>query len=380
MGHIKYKSYILILILFLILISNLHPSPSTQADFYDLANHFLPDLYQSTGECYESLDIPTYIDFHGERDCKNWIPSEVLDHEPLIPVSYYYVIASKTHWFIVYSYFYPYDTKKRRKSSHSNDLETAMVVVKRNTFYSENYKKGTITAVITQAHNWMLIYTTNDKKDFFEKTIEYNKPENHSLMNFHFNGVDGFLWAHPLSEKNHNAYGQEYPLIINDSHPAILSESGEHGMWAFTQIDEIDSFEGFVFSSNGENEYEALPFDLRDSNGDPKALWPADDSLYTINPDKTISKDFDDDFLIRADFLNIADLPMYFKHPKNKVKPPWAQHDRDINAYFNLDPAWFLLKTFPDNFIDINNPPNIQTNSENSYIEYIDINYSIYPF
>ena len=130
---------------------------------FELAEHWAPVFYHDTDDKDYKADYITAFDFDGDFiSDNNW---ENL-HEPganLGAVIYYSVISTSTHHFILYADFHPRDWSKNCNvpfigGCHENDMEGAMVVVRR----SDDAPMGTFELLYTEAHNTLHIFR-NDK-------------------------------------------------------------------------------------------------------------------------------------------------------------------------------------------------------------------------
>ena len=136
------------------------PEPVTA---FELAEHWAPVFYHDTDDKDYEADYITAFDFDGDFiSDNNW---ENL-HKPgssLGAVIYYSVISTSTHHFILYADFHPRDWSKNCNipffgGCHENDMEGAMVVVRR----SDDKPMGTFELLYTEAHNTLHIFR-NDK-------------------------------------------------------------------------------------------------------------------------------------------------------------------------------------------------------------------------
>lgn len=107
-------------------------------------------------------DYLAAVDFDGDwRTDNNW---EHAEHFPLRAVVYYSLLATRTHWFIVYAFYHPRDwsdapnSELRRIESHENDMEGVLTVIKRPTTRNTS-SFGELQALITVCHNDFYSYT-----------------------------------------------------------------------------------------------------------------------------------------------------------------------------------------------------------------------------
>jgi hypothetical protein len=132
------------------------PEPITD---FELAEHWAPVFYHDTDDKDYEADYITAFDFDGDFiSDNNW---ENL-HEPganMGAVVYYSVVSTLSHHFILYVDFHARDWGKNCNvpffgGCHENDMEGAMVVVRR----SDEDPMGTFELLYTEAHNILHIF------------------------------------------------------------------------------------------------------------------------------------------------------------------------------------------------------------------------------
>ena len=136
----------------------------------DMAYHWAPVHYQdiqAVGDDAGRFDYITRLD----RDLPGqeggvWDLEQNHDKElkyPLRAYVYYSVVGSKTHWFVNYCFFHPWDTEVgtmlvdgkptlTRYDWQTNDLEGVMFVIRRNGSWGE------LDAVLAQGHGFVSAY------------------------------------------------------------------------------------------------------------------------------------------------------------------------------------------------------------------------------
>ncbi len=138
------------------------PQPEPVSHF-ELAEHWAPVWYHDTDDTHYEADYIVAYDFDGDTiSSNNW---ENLD-EPFVDLSaviYYAIIETASHWFIYYLDFHPRDWTEDCdpllwfvEPCHENDLEGAMVVIRKN---GTNF--GVFEVLYTEAHNTLHV-ATND--------------------------------------------------------------------------------------------------------------------------------------------------------------------------------------------------------------------------
>ena len=196
---------------------NAFPSSDNQdAPDATIAARFAPIFYQALGDKPRS-DYITNFDFDGDwRGDNNWNNSANTDL-PLKAYIYYAVSETSTHFFIHYAVFHPRDYKggERRGAilsqliregskvggkydptgladeaalAHENDMEGALVVVKKN---GSDPANAQVVFVETLAHNKFIRYQTGDSQSGFstvrlegQHPILYVEPKGHGIEAF----------------------------------------------------------------------------------------------------------------------------------------------------------------------------------------------------
>ncbi|GAA3259668.1 hypothetical protein ACFO1B_54495 [Dactylosporangium siamense] len=110
----------------------------------ELAYRWAPVHYQDTASSYRA-DYLAPVDYDGDwNTLDNW---NDLDANPqgLTGTSYYSVVETGTHWFIVYAFYHPRDWKTF--FPHENDMEGLLLTVRKDG------GTGVLEAMITLAHD-----------------------------------------------------------------------------------------------------------------------------------------------------------------------------------------------------------------------------------
>jgi len=131
----------------------------------DLATHYAPVWYQDTDVTgADGLggrgDYITKFDFDGDwQGINNW---NNLPNYAAKAFVYYSTIETETHWFILYADFHPRDWEEGglggRAAAHENDMEGALVVVKK----IEGDTYGEFLLMETNAHDTWRKYTNEE--------------------------------------------------------------------------------------------------------------------------------------------------------------------------------------------------------------------------
>jgi hypothetical protein len=117
----------------------------------ELALRWAPVHYQDTDSSDYDADYLSKIDYDGEWDTLNNWEHQDDDLSRLGGWTYYSVVETSTHWFIVYSFYHPRDWEDFPdpfgQFTHENDMEGALLTVRKDgTTY------GTLEAMVTVAH------------------------------------------------------------------------------------------------------------------------------------------------------------------------------------------------------------------------------------
>ena len=117
-----------------------------------IAFHFAPIHYQYVDRGGRNglegrADYVTRVDFDGDWDARNdW---ENAARYPLPGAAYHSVVETKSHWFVVYSFFHPRDwADSLLDTEHENDCEGVLVVARR-----DGTRFGKLEAAVTVAHS-----------------------------------------------------------------------------------------------------------------------------------------------------------------------------------------------------------------------------------
>lgn len=149
-------------------------------------------------------DFITNIDFDGDWDTlNNW--ENTPDH-PLRAHVYYSVVATSTHWFIVYAFYHPRDWSDAPLAGldeHENDLEGLLAIVRRPEEFS-NDNLGQLLGVVTVFHNDFFSYTPSDSPltdgdEDIDGTLNLND----------FDGV-----GHPRTAQEAKGHGLKVPPFV----------------------------------------------------------------------------------------------------------------------------------------------------------------------
>jgi hypothetical protein len=162
-----------------------------------LAAHWSPIWYHDVNTSNLEGDYFTAIDADGDLVSSNNWESLDDDNTDLKGAIYWSVVETETHWFILYTNFHPQDWNEIcsvgpfLKYCHENDMEGAMVVVRKKESYGE------FEVLYTEAHNHLFMYRNN-----------------------------------PAITKKSGEL-EEAPVVFeNDSHPLLYVEAGGHGVCA----------------------------------------------------------------------------------------------------------------------------------------------------
>jgi hypothetical protein len=194
----KFKSIFSLTVLVLLFIYN---AMLYGNDFYlDLAYRWAPIHYQDvdragTNSLRGESDYITRIDFDGDWNMANNADNAARCHLPA--ACYYSVVMTKTHYFIIYSFFHALDWKL--KGGHENDLEGFLAIVEKGGLYY-----GTLMAIVTVSH-----------LDFYSYIVSWT---NHKTFERGYFDVDGDIIL-----KDFNG----------EQHPTTMQEARGHGLKAW---------------------------------------------------------------------------------------------------------------------------------------------------
>ncbi|MGM0575493.1 MAG: Ig-like domain-containing protein [Myxococcota bacterium] len=99
--------------------------------YHDLAGQYAPRIYADTSEGSAQAHVPTKFDADGDWDgtnTKSWLQS---DAETLIPAVYYDLSETCTHYYIHYTYLFPWTRTKSNSTVHANGSLGIMVTVEK---------------------------------------------------------------------------------------------------------------------------------------------------------------------------------------------------------------------------------------------------------
>jgi len=149
-----------------------------------IAYRWAPIHYQHVNLDNPKRDMLCAVNFDGNWNTKN--NQRNMKKFDLIPVVYYSVAETKTHYFILYSFYHADDF------SHHNDLEGCLIIVQK--------KKNILLGMITVAHH-----------DFFSYSIK-------GQLKGKLETIDGKLLTENYNRKDH---------------PMTKQEQDKHGLFAW---------------------------------------------------------------------------------------------------------------------------------------------------
>ncbi len=261
-----------------------------------LALRWAPILHQDVDVYGEAslngkADYICKLDFDGDWEMRNnWENAIKFSQVSYKAYSYYSIVTTSTHWFILYAFFHPRDWSNIPIvgvfDMHENDMEGVLTIVKRPQ-HSRADPYGEVLAVITA---------------------------------FHRNFYSFVPIASPLQE-NHEAVGgvltlQEYR---GELHPIIGQEARGHGIKAWPFVG-IRGRNGLIYYPSGSKAEE--PDHPNDRNVSYKlinifekdGLWDRRNRLDTFSSWGFFAGDKDE----------IGALA-----PENVARPPWGWDDKN---------------------------------------------------
>ena len=157
-------------------------------------------------------DYITAVDFDGDWDTSNnWESIAKAEHKAAA-VCYYSVVATKTHWFILYAFYHPRDWADHPAADlfgadeHENDMEGLLVVAQRPSKPSED-KYGRLLGVVTVFHTNFFSYAPKGSPlkggdEDIDGTLEMEE----------YNGA-----AHPVTAQEAKGHGlKAWPQVLID--------------------------------------------------------------------------------------------------------------------------------------------------------------------
>jgi len=106
------------------------PHPDV-AGYATLAANYSPVIYGETTPGYAKYDYPTRFDADDDWNGDNTVAYMQTDVQSITPAVYFSVVESKSHWFIMYAYFWPYRYTEEAWNRFGNDMAGATVVVRK---------------------------------------------------------------------------------------------------------------------------------------------------------------------------------------------------------------------------------------------------------
>jgi hypothetical protein len=123
----------------------------TEASDVELAARWAPVHYQDTDSSDYDADYLTAVDFDGDWNARNNWESQDDSVSRLVGSVYYSVVATSTHWFLVYGFYHPRDWTEFDPFglfTHENDMEGVLLTVRR-----DGSAFGVLEAMVTVAHS-----------------------------------------------------------------------------------------------------------------------------------------------------------------------------------------------------------------------------------
>ena len=300
---------------------------------FDVAKHWAPVFYHDADDDNYEADYIVAVNFDGDYiSDNNWDNLESPDAN-LGAVIYFSVIESVTHWFVLYLDFHPRDWAKDCspfwcvgilcEPCHENDLEGAMVVVRKDT---TTY--GKFELLYTEAHNILHAFTNNS---------QITKLSHHGI--------------------------ESVPVTFEDgTHPELYVESKGHGVCA-------------LYFDGDQHGYSHCKHDVSNT---PPEFGGGDGVVYRYKGYAEVPEsgnDSDVSYSLRSMYTTLwsrrndvcddgclFDKPMVYegvtlggafdgdKYGEDKAMPPWAWDDPNDGAVYKgdffFDPAYTLQTHF----------------------------------
>ncbi|HZN75605.1 MAG TPA: hypothetical protein VFC00_28565 [Micromonosporaceae bacterium] len=126
------------------------PSKAVAASDLELAVRWAPVHYQDTDSSDYDADYLTTVDYDGDWNARNNWESQDDTVSRLVGSVYYSVVATSTHWFLMYGFYHPRDWTEFDPFglvTHENDMEGVLLTVRR-----DGSAHGALEAMVTVAH------------------------------------------------------------------------------------------------------------------------------------------------------------------------------------------------------------------------------------
>lgn len=135
------------------------PSAAQAAGDAEIAAYWAPVHYQDTNDWDYDADYLTKVDFDGDWFADNNWDNQDDDPSRLTGAVYYSVVATTTHWYVLYGFFHPRDWSNFpdpvNQLEHENDMEGALLVVRKD----DVVPFGVLEAMVTVSHDDFYSFT-----------------------------------------------------------------------------------------------------------------------------------------------------------------------------------------------------------------------------
>ncbi|MEQ1875679.1 MAG: hypothetical protein ABL958_03475 [Bdellovibrionia bacterium] len=296
--------------------------------YYRLAAEHAPMIFQETGH-NPKADALTRFDFDGDhKGNNNW---QNLSSFPTPAFVYYDVRESKSHYFIMYSFFHPRDYSYFCIPwvCHENDLEGAMLTIEKT-----EMPMGKLVAIQTLAHD--RIYTHDGiggiRPTEGERTLAADDSISKKTALFiEWGGHGVYAWDPGLEAKlKENAHTY---LYSHEQLQRIALEKYTKDWLVYDYGAQADDPKG---AAEGNYKYELLP--LYDE------LW---DRRGEIGQEHVFAKVYD----FKGTRFELKEVPAAFsgtRYGSGRARPPWAWADMfaqgENRGEWFLDPAVYVSK------------------------------------
>lgn len=220
--------------------------------YRDVAAQFSPIFYQNVREKGDNLtsvkkagldgiydyqlyaDYPTAADYDGDWNARNNWNNLTAYKDALLPLIYYDVKETETHYFIGYYLYYPKDDDHDEGGRHENDMEGMLVVVRKG---SENGGLGAPQMVVLGGHG-----------KFYQSQVHpYGSGLQNSNDDFDTQGIR-MAGSHPEVFVTFNGGSWDFLSGTSSSGHNLMKWNGDN-----TPVDQ--SFGGMRLSYNGTFNY-----------------------------------------------------------------------------------------------------------------------------
>ncbi|WP_338778238.1 hypothetical protein [Metabacillus sp. FJAT-52054] len=240
----------------------------------DLASKWAPVHYQDTDSTDYDADYLTSANYDGDWNMRNNWENQTQDPGRLKGSAYYSVSETETHWFIIYSFYHPRDWTDYPDfglDTHENDLEGAMMIVRKN-----GSPSGALEGMVTVSHNHFYSFVpagsplTNGEENIDGsirmtdgRPATFQESKGHGLKAWNgkeFPGGDGVIYR-PAAEGTIPSGGND-----RNASYKLISVTEPGGLWERRSSSETYASFGTFAGDNGKDNAANAPWGWDDSD------------------------------------------------------------------------------------------------------------------